>query len=198
MKVPEDFATAYGGLVELVRRVSAGEVGDEGIGEEVDRWRRGSCRGAGTLARSTMLALRYELASRGLREGPAGMIDEVRSLSRVEAAAKPPEASVEGSEARIVEAAVPEQMRRAKPGIRGFRMGPLQIYFEKIEGPPFAHLSVSHPSRHPTFEELMRIRSALGENPPTLWARLPKPEQVSGAARYVVNLYVRPPNELLG
>lgn len=84
------------------------------------------------------------------------------------------------------------------PRGRGFRMGELQIIFEPTEGPPHGHLSVSHPRRYPTFEELSRAARAPDGPPPNLWAWVPGPEQARGMQPNMVHLYVLPPEELLG
>lgn len=84
-RAPEAFEDAYAALVELVDRAASAAVKPENLGQEVDRWRAESCRGAMALARAATNALRYELASRGLAEGNAegktGVADKLRSLS---------------------------------------------------------------------------------------------------------------------
>jgi hypothetical protein len=97
-----------------------------------------------------------------------------------------------------VEVALPEELRRRMPNARGFRMGELQILFEPVQGPPHAHLSVSHPSRHPTWEEILRARTAPGGPSPNLWAWVPKPEQEGKMNPRTIHLYVLPPEDLLG
>lgn len=195
---PEFLATAYGGLVALVERVSAGDVAV--LREEADAWRREDCRGSATLAKSAVLALRYSLADEGLRE-EAGAAKRMRALDTVEGILEPPEAARPGSDVRITEVALPEAMRRAAPQARGFRMGELQIIFEPMAGPQGvtnAHLSVSHPRRYPTFEELLRARNAPGGMTPNLWAWLPRPDLSKPAKKNIVHLYLAPPPELLG
>lgn len=205
--VPEDFAQAYGGLVALVGRVEASEVDQPNLGEEVDAYRRGDCRGSQTLAEAAALAFSYELSRAGLAEEseavakavPEAVAGRRRALALVERVLRPPVASPDEPTAEeIVEVALPEELRRRMPNGRGFRMGQLQILFELIEGPPHAHLSVSHPDRYPLWEELLRARSAPGAASPNLWAWVPKPEQTSATNPRTVHLYVLPPEELLG
>lgn len=197
--IPRDFEGAYEGLVGLVGRISAGEAGEAAVREEVDRWRREDCRGAAALTKAATSTLRYELASRGLEEGPEAVSGETRALGRVETILNPPEAETEGSRAEIVEVALPERFRQANPRARGYRMGPLQIIFEPTEGPPHGHLSVSHPDRYPTWEEIRRATQAPGGAPPNLWALVPKAGQEgTGLNRFTVHLYILPPEELLG
>lgn len=197
MIVPQDFEAAYRGLVELVGRVSRAETPQEILGEEVDEWRRADCRGAATLAEAAIRALQYELASRGFEEGAETAGEDLVALGRIEALLQPPPST--GDEApRIVEVALPEQLRERMPNGRGFRMGEIQIIFEPTEGPPHGHLSISHPTRYPTYEELSRAALAPGGPPPNLWMWLPKPEQAQRMHPNTVHLYVLPPEELLG
>lgn len=99
------------------------------------------------MAEAAIKALQYELASRGFREGAEAVSEDLVALGRIESILE--SAPLTGNEApQIVEAALPEQLRNARPKARGFRMGELQIIFEpgEAQGPPHGHLSVSHPS----------------------------------------------------
>ena len=195
--VPEDFTCAYGGLVELVREVSGAEIPSDLLDEKVDEWKHADCRGAATLADAAIKALQYELASRGVKEGAAVVSEDLRSLHLIESVLEP--APSKGEEAPgITEVALPEQLRETMPNGRGFRMGELQIIFEPTEGPPHGHLSVSHPTRYPTYEELSHAALAPGGPPPNLWMWLPKPEKAKRMHPNTVHLYVLPPEELLG
>lgn len=198
--IPKDFEEAYGGLVGLVGRISAGEGVGEAVPtelrEEVDTWRREDCRGAAALTKAATSTLKYELASRGLEEGREAVAAEM-PLGLVEAVLYPPEASTEGAQAEIVEVAVPERFRQSAPTARVYRMGPLQIIFEPKDGN--AQLSVSHPERDPTWAEIRRATQAPGGPSPNLWALVPKAEQEgTGLNRYTVHLYILPPEDLLG
>jgi len=200
--VPEHFAAAYAGLAALVGRVAAGSVRPAVPREEVDAWRREGCRGAGTLAKAAIQALRYEIASGGLEAGGGeaeASARGLRALAQVEAALEPSQPQAE-EQPRIVEVALPDALRERMPNGRGFRMGELQILFEPTEGPPHAHLSVSHPSRHPTWPELLRARGARGGPSPNLWAWVPKEGDADASASggRTVHLYVAPPRELMG
>lgn len=196
MTVPEDFRRAYEALDGLVGRLAVGEPGGPRLREEVRRWRREDCRDATTLAKAAVLALRYELGSGALAGDPEGAAPRLRALAGVEALLEPP---AEGDEPEISRVNLPEALRRSVPNARGYRMGRFQILFEPSDGPPRGHLSVSHPSRYPTWEELLRAREAPGGPPPNLWAWLPKPgEGATGANPYTVHLYVLPPREFLG
>lgn len=186
--VPKDFEHAYESLMDLVGRISQGEVPQQALGEKVSEWEQADCRGAGTLAEAALKALRYELAKTGLEKGEEAVAGNLRSLGRVEAI-------LHTSELR--EVPLPEQLRQAVPQGRGFRMGELQIIFEPSAGPPYGHLSVSYPARYPTFEELLGAARAPGGPPPNLWALVPKPEELERMHPYTVHLYVLPPEELL-
>lgn len=205
--VPEDFADAYWGLVGLVRdldEVSRGEASQGSLAERADGWRASDCRGSATLAGAALRALRYELASRGLGEGSQGVAEDLRSLDLVQAAVEPPpqpppSAHAAGNEAsEAVEVALLKRLREAMPNGRGFVMGELQVIFEPTQGPPYGHMSVSQPSRYPTYEELSRAARAPGGTAPNLWMRLPKPEEEKGRQPNTVHLYVMPPEELHG
>jgi hypothetical protein len=175
---------AYDGLTELVDGISAGRVGTQALGEEVDRWIREYCRGAASLARAAVLAARYELAAGGLR-GSAGAIGRLRSLAEVEGVLAPRPAG------RPVEVAVPEELRCANPKIRGFVMGEVQILAELTKD-GFV-MTVSHPDRYPTFDELLRSRAVVGRGGPPLYAEVPPLGREPPAHRFVVSLHESPP-----
>lgn len=210
--VPRDFEEAYENLVELVASISRGELSHEILPEKVDEYRAGDCRGSSTLAGAALRALRYDLASRSFREGPEAVSEDLQALSHIEVVLEPGppiESQEPGSSsvreatetAEILEVSLPEQLREAMPNGRGFRMGDLQIIFEPTQGPPYGHMSVSHPSRYPTYEELTRAAEAPGGEQgkqPNLWMWLPKPEEAEGRQPNTVHLYVMPPEELLG
>lgn len=131
--VPEDFAHAYGELVELVGQISRigvpnevpkgpEEISQEVLDEKVDQWKHGDCRGAVTLAEAAIKALQYELASRGFREGAGVVGEDLVALGRIESVLEP--AYLTGDEAaQIVEVALPEQLRNARPKNPGFQDG---------------------------------------------------------------------------
>jgi hypothetical protein len=197
--VPEQFPAAYAGLADLVDRAVSGAVRPEELGGEADAWRRTECRGAATLARAAINALRYELASGGLKAGGQEDARRLLALAEVEAALEPPgTASGDRPEAPIAEVALPVALKERMPNGRGFVMGELRILFERTEGPPYAHLSVSHPRRYPTWPELLRARSAPGGPSPNLWAWLPKEGEGSPSGGNTVHLYLAPPRELMG
>ena len=204
MTIPEDFEDAHNGLVELVDGLARGDISQEMIGEKVDEWRHADCRGATTLAEAAIKALQYELSSRGLKEGTEAVVEDLRALGRIEATLGTGTSSSDtgpGSQPDIVEVALPEKLRQRMPNGRGFTMGEFQIIFEPFDGPPHAHLSISHPGRYPTFEEMLRAARAPGgpsEATPNLWALVPKPEQEHSINARNVHLYVMPPEELLG
>lgn len=188
---------AASGVAVLVRRVAAGKVRDEVLVEEADAWRREDCRGAATLAEAATAALRYELADRTLREGEeAGAPEEMGALGRVLEALGPP--ASKGDE-EIAEVALPERFRSKSPDARGFVMGEPQIIFEptadRLGG---VHFSVSHPNRYPTWEEVLRARTAPGGPPPHLYAWLPKPGTEPASSRYTLHLYLFPPEGFVG
>ncbi len=198
MAIPRDFEEAYDGLVVLARRVAAGKVREEVLGEEVDTWKREDCRGAAPLAEAAVAALRYELAERTLREGQeAEVSEETRALGRVLAALEPPEPE---PEQEIVEVALAEEFRRKVPNARGFRMGELRIIFEPTDDRRGGvHFSVSHPNRRPTWEELLSARARVpGGPPPHLWVWLPKPGTEPVTNPFTLHLHLFPPEGLVG
>lgn len=164
--VPEDFAHAYGELVELVSQILRAEVpkgpkevSQEVLGEKVDEWKHGDCRGAVTLAEAAIKALQYELASRGFREGAEVVSEDLVALGRIESVLEP--TPLTGDEAaQIVEVTLPEQLRNARPKARGFRMGELQIIFELFEGP------LTGTSLFPTRAAILPTRSCRGLHAP--------------------------------
>ncbi len=192
--VPRRFERAYEALEDLVDRVSAGEVREEVLGEEVDGWRRDGCGGGQTLAKAAVLAYTDELSRTGLA-GDNEAIGLMPALRTVDAVLDPPYDEVDASP-EPVEVALPKALRRRMPQGRGFVMGELQIIFEPAEGG--AHLSVSHPRRYPTWEEIRRASTAPGGPPPNLWVWVPKAGDAPGIQRYVVHLYVVPSEELFG
>ena len=195
MTIPEGFEKAHDGLIGLVRRVASGDVRDEVLGEEVEAWRRGGCRGRATLAEAASSATRYGLELRGLREGPASVSKELRALGSVRSVLERPA----GEQEEIVEVELAEDFVREHPKARGFRMGELKIVFRpttKRDG--VVHFSVSHPFRYPTWEELLRARTAPGGPPPHLWAWLPKPGTEPGIDPYTLHLYFVPPEGFVG
>ena len=206
MAVPEDFVRAYDDLIPLVWRIEAGKVPDPLVREEVDHWRADSCLGSASLTKAAILALRHEIATEGLRdnqgpEGPAAR--ELRALARVQRTLSPPEKStVANHEPEIVEVAPPEALAEKMPGGRTFRMDEIQTIFNQTEEPPYGHLSVSHPTHHPTWEEILLARTAPGGLMPNLFVFVPR-EAGSGdgtnrLTRRSVELFVAPPVELMG
>jgi len=177
-----------------VARILAGEVREEVLGEEVDAWRREACGGGQALAKAAVLAYTDELSRAGLA-GDDEAIGLMKALRAVDAVLDPPYDEVDASP-EPVEVALPEALRRRMPQGRAFVMGELQIMFEPTEAG--AHLSVSHPRRFPSWEEIRRASTAPGGQPPNLWAWVPKAEDAPGVQRYVIHLYVVPPEELLG
>lgn len=200
-EIPEDFEEAYGGLVELVESISREEASEELLHEKADEYRHAHCRGSAVLAGAALRALRYEIARRDLQAGADSHSEELCSLARVEAALEgspSTRSSADGESSEIVEVALPEQVREAMPNGRGFVMGELQILFEPSQSRPYGHMSVSHPNRYPTYEEMSKAARAPSGLAPNLWAWLPKPEEARGLQPNTVHLYVMPPEELLG
>lgn len=206
--VPADFIRAYEDLVALVERIDAGEVTDGLVREEVDYWRGIACRGSAALTKAAILALRHELATEGLehqREGnwPAAgsSADKLEVLARVEHTLSSPKPSEgEEKEPEIVEVALPETLRGRMPNARCFRMGELRIIFNQTQGPPYGQLSISHPERYPTWEEILHARTAPGGVTPNLFVLVPKEamaEADNGDTR-PLQIYIAPPVELMG
>lgn len=199
-RIPEGFAAAYAGLVDLVDRLQSGEVGERRVAREVDAYRREDCHGAQTLAQAAALAFRYHLATTGLEGRSQTVTGRMAALDTIEKVLNPPhhDGGEDERGAGIVEVALPEGLRQRMPKARGFGMGRIQILFEPTEGPPHAHLSVSHPDRYPSWEELLRARDALEGPPPNLFAWVPKPKETATGNPKTVHLYILPPEELLG
>ena len=137
-----------------MREVSGAEIPSDLLDEKVDEWKHADCRGAATLADAAIKALQYELASRGVKEGAEVVSEDLRSLHLIESVLETRTVQRRGGVCESRRFALPEQLRETMPKGRGFRMGELQIIFEPTEGPPHGHLSVSHPTRYPTYEEL--------------------------------------------
>lgn len=100
-----------------------------------------------------------------------------------------------------MEVALPEAFRAQPPKARGFRMGELQIIFESLKlpgGVSNGHLSVSHPTRYPTFDELLEARKAPGGKVPSLWVWLPKPAEQERMHPYTLHIDVLPPKDRIG
>lgn len=191
--VPRDLEQACRGLRVLVGRIARGGIGEEVLREEVDRWKREDCKGAAALRKAANFSLRYELASEGLRSG-GGVPDELRALGRVEEILEPPEGGDLDGEVPV-EVALSEDLRRRLPGAHGFRMGELQIILER--GSEGLVISVSHPNRNPTWDELRRASLAAGPGVPALWALMQSPGSPprAGGTRGTVYLRENPPRD---
>ena len=202
MTIPKDFQKAYEGIEGIVREMTAGRVREEDLREEIDAWRREDCHGANSLAEAALHALKYELSSSALEGSDESRLQRTReklaASGHVEAILRPPEADpgASGVDAKLVEVAVPEQLRKKLPNARCFVMGPLQITLDPLDNPPNAHLTVSHPGRYPTQDELRQLAKTIWKTPKNLWSWVPKPEQDTGS--YVMHLFVIPPRDLLG
>lgn len=95
----------------------------------------------------------------------------------------------------------PETFRETYPHARGFCLGEMQIIFEPQKlagGSSNGHLSVSHPSRYSTIEELFAIRYAPGRKVTNLWVWLLKPEQQERTHPYSLHMDVIPPKDKIG
>ena len=127
----------------------------------------------------------------GMKDGADAVAEDLRALGRIERIMEPPEPMLgleEGGKSEPYEVSLPEAFRDGHPRARGFRMGKLQIIFEPFDGPPYGRLSVSHPTRYPTFEELLRSSRAPGGPTPNLWVFVPR----AGGRREAAEEHDRP------
>lgn len=189
---PESFARAYGGLRELVewlaRSGPAGAASD--VSGRIRAWQNGPCGGSDSLAKAAALAMRHEIAAARLAEGatrsPADD-PEYGALREVERALWPPEP--EDVPPPVGVDLPPALRERLGPEALAVKLGRVEAIFSP--SPTLgAVLSVSHPERPPTLEELSHARLAFGHGAPTLWARLP--DEGIGGPPYTVTLVVRP------
>ena len=187
-------AVAFGALSDLVEETaSAG--GAPGAGElrrRMERWYAGACQSNPKLAEASRLALEYELGREGLLGDEARAAASLGALSALWDARSGPVAAEESGVP--VEVEVAEEIKRAHPKRRYFRLRDLSIITEPEESG--WHASVSHPSRYPTVEELFASWAATGKAPGHLWA----PAAVEGSGPYaagrLVHLFERVPSNI--
>ena len=190
--------SAYEGLCALVSEAAltteqhaASARGGEGGKIKVREWYEETCRGNPKLAGAARLALEYELASSGDDEESALL--KLRTLNGLWHAAF--EGPGEAASDEPVEVRLPERTRRRTPGARGFRMGELSIMAE--EESTGWHLSVSHPSRYPSLDEMFRSWRATGTDATEgLWCFAGRPGTVQGTAGgRIVHAFERVPSD---
>lgn len=187
MRVPGHFAYAYSGLETLAGDLASRGISEENAGERAARWLREDARGSLTLAKAAILAMRHEAGVRGAEGGTAEAArTTLRALELVERRIDPPEdPSTPPKMPRP--ARVPEAIRKRAPAVRGFRLGRVEILAELTPGG--WQLSVSHPERLPTFEELMLARGVTGERDKTFAAVIPAASSPpDGRGNYVVDV----------
>lgn len=186
MRAPEHFSYAYSGLEALVEAMSAGATSGDDVGREAGRWMREDAGGSLTLCKAAVFAMRHEAGVRGA-EGDGGRAKAtLRALDLVDRALDPPEdASSPPKMPRPVP--VPHALKKKAPGVRGFRLGRVEILAEpKPEG---WRLSVSHPDRFPSVEELMLARGVTRDVDKTFAAIIPAASAPpDGRGGFVVDL----------
>lgn len=185
MRVPTDFPLAFAGLEQLVERLLSGE--GDGIGRESGRWMREDGLGSLALCKAAIFAMRHDAASGGLRENAGESLTAVSALDRVERAIDPGKEQGSPSPEKPRPARVPEALKERSPAARVFRLGKAQILAEPDPARGW-HLSVSHPDRFPTIEELMRARGVTGETDATFAALLPPADAPADGRGFVVHL----------
>ncbi len=187
MRVPRDFPEAYAGLEELVSRISSGEVRGEAIGREAGRWLREDANGSLTLCKAAIFAMRHEAATRGMDGDAEGARATLRTLDAVDRAIDPPEDPHKLAPKMPVPARMPEELKKQVPNARGFRLGRVEIVVEPK--PTGWRLSVSHPERWPTWEELMLARGVTRDTALTFAAMIPAAKAPPDGRGFVVDLF---------
>lgn len=179
---------AVEGLDSLVGRTIGGDYSDTELREEVLRWEREDAGNSGKLAEIAISLLELQLAERGASSGYSADSEEterLRALQRLKGALMP-----EPEDMLPREAPLNPAYQQQVPQARGFRVGVAQgIITPEEHG---WHISVSHPDRFPTWDEL-RAASSLVQGAPAMWARVPVEEEVGRIASNVVHLFERPP-----
>jgi hypothetical protein len=180
---------ALDGLATLVERVTRGNYSDEELRQEMLSWEREDARRSGKLADAAIAALEYQLAGQGLTGSMEEATEELEALQRLKAALKP-----EVKELRPVEVEPAPELRARFPTARTYRIGEVQIIATPEE--VGWHVSVNHPERHPTWDELHAASSVAGVS--TMWAYMPLSGGPPGgaAANFTVHLFERPPADL--
>lgn len=189
--VSEDFKKAYEELFELLDRIVTEDISGDELHGQVNIWVGAHYRGGTTLSKAAVLALRSELARMGLITDLDSATERLRALQQIDEIVDPPNLSNAGLP---VEVTLPPDSHHSHPQIRGFRMGQLQITAK--QEPNGWHVSVSHPERYPTWEELVRAREVTGDRFLTLFAHMPAPGGDMGINRYIVHLYETIPENL--
>jgi hypothetical protein len=176
---------ALDGLNALVDRVVQGDYSDEELRDEMLRWEREDCEGRGGLAELAIHALGYQLAEQGITSGSIeNTLAEMQALQRLKAAL------FQSEELRPVEVNLPPEYRERVPQARAFRIGEVQIIAEPEAGG--WHVSVSHPGRYPTWEEL-RAASGVVNGVSSMWAYMPLSGGPGPYASNVIHLFETPP-----
>jgi hypothetical protein len=180
---------ALDGLTALVDRVAQGDYSNEELREEMLRWESTDAEGRGGLAELAIHALEYQLAEQGLRSGSMeNVTDEMLALQRLKTALFPTE------ELRPVEVDPGPWYREHLPGARTFRIAGVQITASPEAGG--WHVSVSHPDRYPTWEEL-RAAAGVVSGVQTMWIYMPLAGGPGPIASNVIHMFETPPTDQL-
>ncbi len=185
----EHVQVALDELAALVERVTRGNYSDEELRQEMLRWKREDARRSSKLADAAIATLEYQLAGQGLTESMEEATEKLQALQRLKAALKP-----EAKELRPMEVEPPPQLKARYPTVRTYRIGEVQVIATPEE--EWWHVSVIHPERYPTWDELQAASSVAGVS--TMWAYMPLSGGPPGgsAARLTVHLFERPPEDL--
>lgn len=193
----EHVQVALDRLATLVEHVMHGNYSDEELRLKMLWWEREDARRSGKLADAAIFALEYQLAEQGLTllaeqgltEPTEEVTDKLQALQRLKAALKP-----EAKELRPVEVEPAPELRARFPAVRTYRIGEVEITATPEEGG--WHVSVSHPERHPTWDELKAASSVA--RVPAMWAYIALSGGPPGGAvtSFTVHLFERPPADL--
>ncbi len=176
---------ALDGLSALVDRVTQDDYSDEELRAEILRWESEDAEGRGGLAELAIHALGYQLAEQGMSSGSIEEVaGEMLALQRLKAALFPSE------ELHPVEVDPAPAYREQFPQARAFRIREVQIIAMPEAGG--WHVSVSHPERYPTWEEL-RAAAGVASGVSTMWVYMPLAGGPGPIASNVVHLFETPP-----
>ncbi len=184
----ERLQKAIDGLDPLVDRTVRGDHSEAELRDEVLRWEREDAEGNGRLSEMAISLMELQLANQGLpAEDPhtSEEVERLRALQRLRAALM-----LEPEDMLPREAPLDPAYQERFPQARGFRVGTaMGILTPEEHG---WHISVSHPDRYPTMDEL-RSAAGLVQGAEAMWAMVPLQTDIGGIASNVVHLFERPP-----
>jgi hypothetical protein len=178
---------ALDGLAALVDRVKQGTYSDVELRDEMLRWEREDAGGSGGLAELAIDALAYQLSEQAITGSMQEVAGDLQALQRLKAALFPPE------ELRPVEVDPTPEYRAQFPQARAFQSREVRIIAMPEAGG--WHVTVSHPERYPTWEEL-RAAAGVVSGVQTMWVYMPLAGGPGPVASNVIHLFESPPPEL--